>query len=30
MALIDNAIYVRGRRVESPSTLSRPARGDLT
>jgi magnesium transporter len=29
MALIDNGIYVRGRRVESPSTLSLATRGDL-
>ncbi|WIE65292.1 magnesium and cobalt transport protein CorA [Curtobacterium sp. MCLR17_036] len=30
MALIDNAIYVRGRRVESPASPSRPVGGDLT
>ncbi len=29
MALIDNAVYVAGRRVESPSTLSLATRGDL-
>jgi magnesium transporter len=29
MALIDNAVYVGGRRVESPSTLSLATRGDL-
>lgn len=30
MALIDNAIYVDGHRVETPSSLSLPTRGDLT
>ncbi len=29
MALIDNAVYVAGHRVDSPSTPSRPTRGDL-
>ncbi|WP_144709908.1 magnesium and cobalt transport protein CorA [Curtobacterium pusillum] len=29
MALIDNAVYVGGRRVESPSTLSHPTRDGL-
>ena len=29
MALIDNAVYVAGHRVDSPSTPSRATRGDL-